>query len=587
MSQPHPPSADPRESDQAMDDHNPSCPSKSAAGATLISVFGGWGISAAIHVGAIALAAAAVFATPRQDIETPPLRVNLMEPSKPEEKKDQARRFPDATFVVDPTTPPDPDPDPVVPPIQPDAFLVDPVISEPLMSSVRSRDDAISVHEIGGSGAFMAIGGGSSGGGIFGPRRSTNDKKMAIQRNGGSRGAENAVNASLIWFKRHQSPDGHWDAESYYQNCSDGTKCEPGNVPDQSDEEYDIAVTSYALLCFLGAGHDHRNSATYKTTVKRGLKWLVAQQTKGGGTLGKRNYDRAIAAMALAEAFAMTGDPELRGPAQKAIDVILAQQNQDASHGGLGWFYQGPSMQNDSSVSGWNVMALKSALAAGLRVGNSMNGAKTWLDKAWRAANTTELVKNGVAFQDAASMTVKDKSRFPYLWTTGDTQVAVSGGPSPMVQKDSKTGRELPLEGGNGIAAKVASAYGGSHSLECVGLVCGVFLGRTAGDPMVESLANTVMAHQMPTKYPCNTYSMYYNTLAIFQVGGERWKTWNASVRDMLVNSQRTSDDCFNGSWDWQGTVFHGSHTGRTLSTAYNTLCLEIYYRYAQVQKHH
>ena len=585
MHQPRPPLDEYRELDQEINQREPSSQLKSA-GSTLVGAFGGWGISASIHVGVIALAAAAVFATPPKDIETPPVRVRLLEPSKPEQKKNQAQRSPDATFVVDPTTPTDPDPDPVAPSILPDASVVDPMISAPVVSSVRGRDDAISVHEIGGSGAFTAIGGGSGGGGMFGPRLSTNGKKLAINRGSGSRGGENAVNASLVWFKRHQSPDGHWDAERYYQNCSEGTKCEPGNAPDTSEEEYNIAVTSYALLCFLGAGYDHRTPSTHKSTVKRGLKWLVDQQTKGGGTLGKRNYDRAIAAMALAEAFAMTGDPELRGPAQKSIDVILAQQNQDVTKGGLGWYYQGPSKQNDSSVTGWNIMALKSAMAGGLQVGKGMNGAKTWLDKAWRAANTAELVKNGVAFKDAASMTARDKSRFPYLWTTGDTQVSVSGGPAPVAQKDPKTGKELPLEGGHGMAAKVATAYGGSQSLECVGLVCGVFLGRTAGDPMIESLANTVMAHQMPTKYPCNTYYMYYNTLAIFQVGGERWKTWNASVRDMLVNSQRTSQDCLNGSWDWQGTAFHGSNTGRTLSTAYNTLCLEVYYRYAQVQKH-
>ena len=116
-----------------------------------------------------------------------------------------------------------------------------------------------------------------------------------------------------------------------------------------------------------------------------------------------------------------------------------------------------------------------------------------------------------------------------------------------------------------------------NHDLAPVGALCAVFLGHHAGDPMLESLVNHIMHYQFPTAYPCNTYYLYYDTMAVFQAGGARWDKWNGTVRDMLVNAQRKGEGCYTAA-DWEGTKFHGNAHGRILSTAYCCLCLEVYY---------
>src|SRR5262249_27561965 len=71
------------------------------------------------------------------------------------------------------------------------------------------------------------------------------------------------------------------------------------------------------------------------------------------------------ATIALCEAYGMTRDASLQQPAQYAIEYILSAQ-----HSGGGWRYQ-PKTPGDTSVTGWQLQALKSGEMARLSVSQS------------------------------------------------------------------------------------------------------------------------------------------------------------------------------------------------------------------------
>ncbi|MBA2481744.1 MAG: terpene cyclase/mutase family protein [Planctomycetes bacterium] len=525
----------------------------------------GWLISAAVHSLLILVMTSIYFLVKAPEADFPPMRnASIDPPPEPQEKPKPERTL--ETHVELEAVAESDTPSPIT------------ELDLPIEHSEREEDneapvakgheEAVADSEIGGSGAFMAIGAGGGSSGMFGAR-SGGGKKRALARFGASKGSESAVDASLRWLKKHQSPNGMWDPVSYPANCTEDPKCEPGAPGWVGKEEgATVACSGYGVLCFLGAGYDHQTPNKYKQTVKKGLDYLVTVQ-KQDGRLGITNYENAIATMALAEAFAMTGDPALKGPAQRGVTAIIASQNQNPkprgapgkagdgkesaySGTGLGWDYFIPSMRNDTSITGWNVMALKSAVAAQLDVGTSMAGAHTWLVDTWSRANA-----------DSASMDLyTSESFFPYVYYSDEDSVEYC---KP------------------GLSGEVFPRNQRGQNFSCAGMVCAVFLGHRAGDLMLETLANEVMKNQLPETWPCNVYYLYYNTLGIFQVGGDRWKKWNTKVRDLLVNAQRKGDGCFDGSWDWKDGQFLGHGVGRMLTTQYCCLSLQVYYRYAQV----
>ncbi len=520
-----------------------------------VSAAPAWIISLAVHSLLLLIMSLIVFGS-LQEEEEPPIRVASIEPPPPDEEEEKEERTLEEVEVTieDEVITDQPIVTDLDVPIE-DLQTEDPVEEEAV--EPKGREEAVATAEAGGAMAFMAIGAGGGAAGAFGSRTG-GGKKRAVGKNGGSRASESAVNAALIWFKKHQSPNGMWDVDGFQDNCKENPKCEPGTIHNLDNGDGDCACTAYAVLCFLGAGYDHKTPGKFKDTVAKGLEWLKGIQN-ADGTFGvkKRNYENPICTMAICEAYAMTMDPTLKETAQKAVDLLLSRQaKSDKFPYGAGWDYTAANpKRNDSSVTGWCVMALKAAKSAGLNVGDGWEGSKQWFDAHWQASNPGK---------NADSLSYEDKSYFSYTF--------------------NQTNDDAFFNFGN----KVINDMKKRRPVECVGALCGVFLGKRPGDGILDSLIRTVMEEQVPKGYPTNTYWMYYNTLAVFQYGGKDWKIWNDQVRDMLVNAQHgNGTGCLNGSWDYTGTggavESHIAPVGRLLSTAYCCLSLEVYYRYERV----
>ena len=119
-----------------------------------------------------------------------------------------------------------------------------------------------------------------------------------------------------------------------------------------------------ALLPLLGAGQTPLEGE-HRDAVARGLAYLRGKMilsARGGDLQDGSMYGQGLAAMALSEAAAMTGDADLRETAGAALEFIASVQ-----HPAGGWRYF-PGQAGDTTVVGWQWMALRSGQLAGLAV---------------------------------------------------------------------------------------------------------------------------------------------------------------------------------------------------------------------------
>ncbi len=392
-----------------------------------------------------------------------------------------------------------------------------------------------------GQSSMIGVGPGGGGTGRY-TKRGKGGRENIVKRGGGSQATESAVMAALKWLARHQEADGSWKAAGFSKQCI-GAKCGGSGADDT-----DIGVTGLALLAFLGAGYsaqsrdefpdpvDPTRTLKFGAVVKHGVLWLMSQQDPEG-CIGDRAsrymYSHSIAALALCEAYGMSATSAVREPAQKAIDFIVAAQNP-----GKGWRYTSRCGDNDTSVTGWAVMALKSAELSELMIPKSAyDGALSWLNE------------------------VTDQNGY---YRAG----YMRAGDGPVFERGKN------------------EQFSNHPSMTAVAVMSRIFIQREKRDPALGGAQLLVGDLPEWKTNKVDAYYWYYGSLALFQYDGPTgpmWSKWNEPMKNAIVPNQKTSKDgCQNGSWNPEEDRW-GHAGGRVYSVAINALTLEVYYRYKNV----
>jgi hypothetical protein len=87
-----------------------------------------------------------------------------------------------------------------------------------------------------------------------------------------------------------------------------------------------------------------------------------------------------------------------------------------------------------------------------------------------------------------------------------------------------------------------------SPSMTAEAMFCKQMLGMRRDNAAAREAAEYLLA-RLPTRESFNEYYWYYGTLAMYQFGGDGWNSWNAAIRDLLISEQRTDGE-YAGSWD-------------------------------------
>jgi hypothetical protein len=310
------------------------------------------------------------------------------------------------------------------------------------------------------------------------------------------------------------------------------------------------------VLAFLGHGLDGRSKVIIVDeamgqahnagdVVGRGIKWLLAAQGPDGAFTNYPGslYNEALGALALSEAYAFSHNPQLKAAAENVVRyLVAAQKTNPMSTGRWGWRYTpGGDSMADTSVTGWVVMALKSAQLSGLSVPReTLDGALDYTH-----------------------------------WVTG---------------KDGLVGYLDPAGAGEKVTGHGDQFDYHTGTMTALGMLIRTFTQHDITDPFLQSAAQHLVS-DLPAvsedHLSVDYYYWYYGSLALNQVDGpdapkktnKYWGPWNKAMVDAVLGLQDHKERaCTNGGWMVPDRWAYDG--GPIYTTALNVLTLEVYYRY-------
>ena len=373
------------------------------------------------------------------------------------------------------------------------------------------------------------------------------ENRTSQETQNGVRTPQRAVAEALEWLAAHQRADGVWDRRAFDRCCPEGDRCSQTAI-ELLEHNADVGISALCALAFLGVGHTHEKGP-YADHLSKVFSFILAQQLPDGSFSRDARfqlYNDAIAVMAIAEAYIHTGDRVLRDPLERGVARLVRCQQR-----GGGWDITDDlyTNRNDTTVTTWVLMALKSAHAAGasvplatrLRILEHYDNASLSSGRVWYADKA-----RATASQNVRSIALSERRYSPGMTAAG------------------------------------------LYARSALGLSVDDSLARKQIDLLVTALPNLDERARPATNAWFNEYYWYYGTLAMFNVGGEPWDRWQEALRRTVLEHQERpttrkgkhrhaygSWPAFGRGWgDW------GRAGGRIYATAINTLSLEASYRY-------